>query len=343
MLKLMNGVRLKAILLIVSLLSGLISVSYEGIVKMQQLAVGSEPNSFAARAETTETLLNGNILKINDVSYNSEYANGYMDIYIADNDRLTLRPVYIYLHGSGFVLMDKTLGAPIGKGDGSGYIEHFLEQGINVVSLDYALATEYRYPTPVIQLAEAVEWLKANGASYGLDMNKLIVGGISAGGAIAGMFVNTQLDAAYAAQVGIPRVIGEGDIAALVLNSAPLRAKRPYESGMLSTELMFEVYGNAFYGTGEKAEADRAMSDIIDHVSAACCPVWISDGNIGSFAVHARLLDEKLTRLGVRHELYITPESEGRTFHSFEMMPDMSEQAAECMEKMQAFLKEVLA
>ena len=88
-------------------------------------------------------------------------------------------PVLLYLHGGGFTI-----------GSIDSHDVHCralaLASGAAVLSLDYRLAPEHRFPTAVHDAWDALQWLAREGAaSLGLDATRLAVGGDSAGGTLA--------------------------------------------------------------------------------------------------------------------------------------------------------------
>ncbi|MFJ8795870.1 alpha/beta hydrolase fold domain-containing protein [Streptomyces sp. NPDC102462] len=58
----------------------------------------------------------------------------------------------------------------------------FLEAGFVVASVDYRLSGECRFPEPVHDLAAAVRRVRANAAEHGLDPDRIVGLGPSAGG-----------------------------------------------------------------------------------------------------------------------------------------------------------------
>lgn len=97
-------------------------------------------------------------------------------------------PVLMYLHGGGFT---------IGSIDSHDTLCRTLarESGAAVVSLDYRLAPEHRFPTAVHDGWDALQWLAREGASLGLDSTRLAVGGDSAGGTLAAVSAIQARDA----------------------------------------------------------------------------------------------------------------------------------------------------
>ncbi len=87
-------------------------------------------------------------------------------------------PILLFFHGGGWVF-----------GNLKNY-ESFCTQIVNlsssaVVSVDYNLAPEHKFPEPVEDCYSALIWILENGSKYGLDPSRLIICGDSAGGNIS--------------------------------------------------------------------------------------------------------------------------------------------------------------
>jgi acetyl esterase len=87
-------------------------------------------------------------------------------------------PVFVYYHGGGWVLGD----IPIA--DASCRMLANKTQRI-VVSVDYRLAPEYKFPVPVEDSYAALQWVSKNAASLNASASNIVVGGDSAGGNLA--------------------------------------------------------------------------------------------------------------------------------------------------------------
>jgi acetyl esterase len=87
-------------------------------------------------------------------------------------------PALIYIHGGGFV---------IGNIDSHDVLCRTLahEAGFIVVSVEYRLAPEHKFPAAVVDSIAATEWIASNAAKLGIDPNRIFVGGDSAGGNLA--------------------------------------------------------------------------------------------------------------------------------------------------------------
>lgn len=87
-------------------------------------------------------------------------------------------PVMLYLHGGGWVLGDHTAV--------DGVVRMLVNRsGCAVLSMDYALAPEQKYPAALEDVRHGLEWLVANADEWGLDPGRLAVGGDSSGANLA--------------------------------------------------------------------------------------------------------------------------------------------------------------
>lgn len=97
-------------------------------------------------------------------------------------------PVLLYFHGGGF-----TIGSIATHDVLCRQLSHLA--GCAVVSLDYRLAPEHKFPTAANDAWDALHWLADHATSLGLDAARLAVGGDSAGGTLAAMCAVLARDA----------------------------------------------------------------------------------------------------------------------------------------------------
>lgn len=87
-------------------------------------------------------------------------------------------PLIVYFHGSGFVVcsLDTHDGLCRNLCAGGGCV---------VVSVDYRLAPEHKFPAAADDSIAATRWVAANGSALGGDPGRILVAGDSAGGNLA--------------------------------------------------------------------------------------------------------------------------------------------------------------
>jgi acetyl esterase/lipase len=87
-------------------------------------------------------------------------------------------PVTVFFHGGGWVIMDLESHDTVCR-----YLAK--ASGCVVVSVDYRLAPESKYPVPVEDCFAATAWVAQNADGLGADASRLAVAGDSAGGNLA--------------------------------------------------------------------------------------------------------------------------------------------------------------
>ena len=90
----------------------------------------------------------------------------------------TPQPLLIYYHGGGFVVGDIEVYDRLCR-------RLTLEANCLVLSVDYRLAPEHRFPAAVEDCQAALHWAHANAERLGADPKRIAVGGDSAGGNLA--------------------------------------------------------------------------------------------------------------------------------------------------------------
>lgn len=93
-------------------------------------------------------------------------------------DSAALQPAVLYLHGGGFT---------IGSIETHDVLCRRMAKlsGAAVVSLDYRLAPEHRFPTAFNDVQDTLQWLAQHGDQWQIDASRLAVAGDSAGGTLA--------------------------------------------------------------------------------------------------------------------------------------------------------------
>jgi len=90
-----------------------------------------------------------------------------------------LRPAFVFLHGGYWMALSRDVSSFMARA--------LYEQGVATVVPDYTLAPEASLEEIVRQVRAAVAWVYRHGREFGLDPERIVVGGSSAGGHLTGM------------------------------------------------------------------------------------------------------------------------------------------------------------
>jgi arylformamidase len=88
-------------------------------------------------------------------------------------------PAFVFLHGGYWRALSKE--------DSCFMAGNFTAHGIAVVVVNYSLAPDAKLHKIITQVHMAIAWLWQNGSAHGLDPERIVVAGSSAGGHLAGM------------------------------------------------------------------------------------------------------------------------------------------------------------
>lgn len=106
-----------------------------------------------------------------DVSFKKvEGHDLYADFYIPEN--ADKPPVILWIHGGGWKDLNRKWCLVFPQ----------LERGYAICSVDYRYSDEAPFPAQMLDLKDALLFVKANGDKYGYDGSKVILSGDSAGG-----------------------------------------------------------------------------------------------------------------------------------------------------------------
>lgn len=89
-----------------------------------------------------------------------------------------LRPLYVDLHGGGFIMMQA-------DADEAMNLEFVRRTGVRVISIDYPKAPQSPYPAAVEAVHDVIRYYLDHGAEYRIDTSRVGIGGHSAGGNLA--------------------------------------------------------------------------------------------------------------------------------------------------------------
>ena len=134
------------------------------------LAAQDSPLAWAARMESNYRI-------VPDVTYlTASNWEAKLDLFVTRTPDKP-QPTLIFIHGGGW-----TGGTKEGRDLA---ILPYLDMGMNVVNVEYRLARVAQAPAAVEDCRCALRWVIQNAKQYGVDVNRIVVAGDSAGGHLA--------------------------------------------------------------------------------------------------------------------------------------------------------------
>src|SRR5262249_17050898 len=86
-------------------------------------------------------------------------------------------PCVVFVHGGGWAGGDPSQAAGNGM--------HFARRGIATVSISYRLAPAHRFPACLDDVRPRLRWVRAHADEFGVDPERLVLMGLSAGAHLA--------------------------------------------------------------------------------------------------------------------------------------------------------------
>lgn len=176
-------------------------------------------------------------------------------LYAPAGERL---PVLLYFHGGGFTVGGLETHDSLCR-------QLALRSGAAVLSLDYRLAPEHRFPTAVHDAWDALQWLAAD-TTLGLDTTRLAVGGDSAGGTLAAVCALLARDAGL--PLALQLLIYPGTAARQDADS-----HRRFRHGPLLDKPTIDWFFGHYIPPGQRADWRFAPLEAPDHEGLA--PAWL--------------------------------------------------------------------
>ncbi len=230
-----------------------------------------------------------------DMSYGTHERQS-VDLFIPDDASGDLGLV-LFIHGGAWIAGDK-------ESYEGGMTYGATELGIATASVNYRYISEDVDLLDVLDdIDAALAQIREKGAEAGVNINKVLLTGDSAGGHLSLLYAYARKNTAPITPV------------AVVSNSGPtdLYDDNFYHNNALGDEaaicdLMSKACGQRFtYETKESAMQALYSVSPIAYVSAECVPTVINHGNADSIVPfsNAQTLDALLTQYGVEHVLNV--------------------------------------
>ena len=129
------------------------------------------------------------VTRVADLGYGPDRRQR-LDLYRPTADGAGPRPVFVYVHGGGWVVGNKAQ-------QGLLTVHELARAGWVCVSINYRLSPRATFPDHLIDVKRALAWVQAHVAAHGGDPRFVMIGGGSAGGHLASLAALTANDPRY--------------------------------------------------------------------------------------------------------------------------------------------------
>jgi acetyl esterase/lipase len=210
-------------------------------------------------------------------------------------------PVLVWMHGGGLIIGNPEMD--------DARLSHFVhELGVVAVSVDYRLAPDHPFPTPLDDCYTALTWVHSHAKDLGIDPTRIAVGGESAGGGLAAALAQLAYDR------GEVHLIFQLLIYPMLDDTSSLRTDVP-DTDLLIWNQKSNRFGWESYlqqACGSDTLPPYAVPSRRTDLTGLP-PAWIGVGTLDLFHEEDAAYAQRLRDCGTACELLITPGA----FHGF--------------------------
>ena len=199
-----------------------------------------------------------------------------------------LLPLVLWIHGGGWI-----------SGSAAMLTLHsrvLAAHGFVVASLDYSLAPDHCYPTPVHQAMAAMAYLKDHAHEFGGDVGRLVIGGESAGAQLTSQVGVLLTNPAYATRVGVAPPLPGHCLRGLLLYCGIYNVGSFVKTPAPLTKTLLKAY-SGYRDYRSFPQLDELST--AKHVTADFPPSYIVAGDDDPIEAESYMLDAILRAKGV--------------------------------------------
>lgn len=224
------------------------------------------------------------VCMMEDIPYGA-HPDERLDLY-RPHDAHGALPLLVWVHGGGWVAGNrKTVSC---------WLQVIASHGYACAAIGYSTARpSIRYPTPVRQVGKALDFLTSHADKLGLDTNRFVLGGSSAGAQIAAQ-VAMMGSSSYARRMGLLPSVAVSRLAGVVLASGAFDIAGVGDNWFVNS-LLWAYTGNKHY----RRDPYLQLMAITPNLTTRFPPTFITTGNADPLLSQAHDLHRRMRTLGI--------------------------------------------
>ncbi len=241
-------------------------------------------------------------------------------------------PLIVWVHGGAWISGNKD--------DRTNYAKILAgRSGYAVASVNYSIAPEKKYPTPVMQVSEALAYLNRNADSLGIDASRIMLAGDSAGSQIAAQVAAIISNPSYGQEINIPSTLQNSQLKGVILNCGAYDIALPNykssEAGEFLQPVLWAYSGKKDFLNYKEFED----ASVINFVTKDYPPSFITAGNADPLEEQSTVFAKKLASLDVQTDTLFYPNNHQPALpHEYQFNLD-TEDGKQALDRIVAFAK----
>ena len=243
-------------------------------------------------------------------------------------------PTIVWIHGGAWISGSKENVDP--------YARILADRGFTVVTLDYPYGPEHVYPGSIDSLAAAFAFLVENADDYGIDPDRIVIAGDSAGSNLTSQLALVVTNPEYAELLDIAPPLSPDQLRGVVLTCGIYDVSEiPEAPGIGGWGFRIALW--AYLGERDWSNSPGgAEMSTLDYVTADFPAAWITGGNGDPLTPNQSVpLADRLRELGVDvTDLFYADDHEPSLPHEYQFHLDFAD-AQTALEDIVSFAQRV--